>query len=174
MHSHRPNPDARNDAMDKLETALELIEVPRRETFGDDPVRAELFARYATAFDLLVDWLFADKKFEEAIKYAELRRNRTFLDRIRSAGLEGKNHLEMQEKPDKVREIVQHFKESPDLGPFLYYYIGRYHSYAFLVGEGEIDAFRLDAGVTTAHIRGVVRRYIENLRHPKIRPVAGT
>jgi CHAT domain-containing protein len=81
------DPDLRRQAIEALAPAVELIERPRLAAPGKDLARAEFFARYAAAFDLLVEWLVEDGRPLEALVYAELCRNRTFLDRIRADGV---------------------------------------------------------------------------------------
>ena len=82
----RVSGDGEGRAIAYLEQAVRLAERPRLSTFGGDILRAEFFVRYATAFDLLVAWLLEDGRPEEALVYSEMKRNRTFLDRIRADG----------------------------------------------------------------------------------------
>ena len=77
----------RRQAAECLSQAIDLLEQPRLAISAKDAVRAEFLARYAGAFDLLVAWLVEDHQPEEALVYAELCRNRSFLDGIRADGV---------------------------------------------------------------------------------------
>jgi CHAT domain-containing protein len=79
----------RQQAEEDLRKAIELIEQPRAGSTGGALGRARYFARYAVAFDLLVD-LYArhfDERgdaadFDQALYYADRSRNRTLLDEL--------------------------------------------------------------------------------------------
>lgn len=75
-------------ALEALRKAVQLIEAPRASTVGAESERAEFFSQYAAAFDLLVDWNVSDGHLDEALAAAESGRNRTFLDQVRSAGID--------------------------------------------------------------------------------------
>ncbi len=76
-----------DQAIGQLRRAVQLTETPRSMTTGGDIARAEFFSNYATAFDLLVQWNTqkSPPAPAEALRYAEMGRNRTFLDQIRAA-----------------------------------------------------------------------------------------
>lgn len=76
-------------ALARLTRAVELMEFPRAASTSGETARAHFFARYAQAYDLLVD-LYAtrydrdrrDADFERALYYADRSRNRTLLDQL--------------------------------------------------------------------------------------------
>ncbi len=84
---------ARLAARQALKEAVTLIEAPRASTTGAEGDRAEFFSQYVVAFDLLVEWSVADGEFKDAIQYADNSRNRTFLDQIRTAGIDLRHSL---------------------------------------------------------------------------------
>ncbi len=75
-------------ALSLLHEAIELTEAPRAATVGAEQERAEFFAQFATAFDLLIEWNLATGHFDEAFAAAERSRSRTFLDQVRLAGVD--------------------------------------------------------------------------------------
>lgn len=79
-----------------LERAVELTEAPRSGVVGAEQERAEFFARFGLAFDMLVDWQVADGDIEAAFRTAEQSRNRTFLDQLQIAGIDLRATLEPQ------------------------------------------------------------------------------
>jgi len=103
--------DWQNASRALLREAVELTAGPRAMTTGAESERAQFFAQYALAFDLLVDWCGRDQKPWEALQYAEASRNRTFLDQVRAAGIDfgeslrgGKNeHLLDQRRNARCR-----------------------------------------------------------------------
>ena len=80
-------------ALEALRKAAQLIEAPRASTVGAESERAEFFSQYAAAFDLLVDWSVLEGRLDEALGAAEAGRNRTFLDQVRSAGIDVRESL---------------------------------------------------------------------------------
>ena len=74
-------------AQELVRQAVELIEVPRAGVYGGESERAEFFAQYESAFDLLVDWHLERQQIAEAVAFAERGRNRTFLDELQLAGV---------------------------------------------------------------------------------------
>jgi len=86
-------------AVAQLVRAVQLTETPRSMTTGGDIARAEFFSNYATAFDLLVDWYTQLKQPGEALRYAEMGRNRTFLDQIRASEFDVRDTLPAERKP---------------------------------------------------------------------------
>jgi CHAT domain-containing protein len=79
---------ASDDAIAKLRQALKTIEMPRAMTVGAEQERAEYFAQFAPVFDLLVDLLYENKQYIEAIQVADTRRSRTFQDQLRASGVD--------------------------------------------------------------------------------------
>ncbi len=96
LHERRQN----DEAIRLLEDAIDFIEVPRAETWGAEHERATYFARFAAAFDLLVDWTLNygqppnARAIEEAFRFAERGRNRTFLDQLQLAGTDLRTTLD--------------------------------------------------------------------------------
>jgi CHAT domain-containing protein len=74
-------------AQELVRKAVELIEVPRAGVYGGESERADFFAQYESAFDLLVDWHLERHQIAEAVAFAERGRNRTFLDELQLAGV---------------------------------------------------------------------------------------
>jgi len=83
----------KDKALDCLYEAVSVIESPRAETTGGEARRAEYFAQFGAAFDLLVDWSVEEGRWDDALSYAEAGRNRTFLDQIRAAGVDLRESL---------------------------------------------------------------------------------
>ena len=79
---------AMDDAIAKLRQAVKTIEMPRAMTVGAEQERAEYFAQFAPVFDLLVDLLYENGLYIEAIQVADARRSRTFQDQLRASGVD--------------------------------------------------------------------------------------
>jgi CHAT domain-containing protein len=79
---------ATEDAIAKLRQAVKTIEMPRAMTVGAEQERAEYFALFAPVFDLLVDLLYENGDYIEAIRVADTRRSRTFQDQLRASGVD--------------------------------------------------------------------------------------
>lgn len=97
----------RRQAIARLQKAIQLMEQPRLSTFGGDVARAEFFARYTTAFDLMLAVLFADDpraNAKRALVFAERRRNRTFLDRVHADGVSLERDASAQDRSLTERE----------------------------------------------------------------------
>lgn len=77
-------------ALDCLERSVTLLEHPRLSLFEGDVARAEFLSQYTQAFDQLIEWHCLCDEPLEALVYAELCRNRTLLDWIRSNGDDGR------------------------------------------------------------------------------------
>ncbi|HKD37521.1 MAG TPA: tetratricopeptide repeat protein, partial [Pirellulales bacterium] len=77
-----------DEAVGLLQQAVKLVEAPRAATVGAEVERAEYFAQFASAFDLLVAWNLQAGRIDEAFQYAERGRNRTFLDQLSLAGVD--------------------------------------------------------------------------------------
>ncbi len=132
------NPQAGlNRALDALEQAVELIETSRTNTVGNEIERAEFFAQYEAAFDLLVQLHVEAGQYWEAILAAERGRSRTLLDQLLVAGIDNAGH-----SLDQSLQLIAGWKSSAE--PALYYYIGSSHSYLFVLGKDQaIEAHRL-------------------------------
>jgi len=114
-------------ARQALEKAIDLVETPRASTFGGALVRAEFFAQYHAAFDLLVQMNAERGDVRDAIATAERGRSRTLLDELRSADIQ-------KEAPssEKIAAVVERWQNSPQ--PLLYYHVGPSASYLFVLG----------------------------------------
>lgn len=77
-----------DEAINLLQEAVKLVEVPRAATVGAEEQRAEYFAQFASAFDLLVAWNLQAGRIDDAFQFAERGRNRTFLDQLSLAGVD--------------------------------------------------------------------------------------
>ena len=102
-----------DQAVGQLGRAVQLTETPRSMTTGGDIARAEFFSNYATAFDLLVDWHARRDQPDEALRYAEMGRNRTFLDQIRASEVDVRDTLSEESKPllDEEHELLKRHGE---------------------------------------------------------------
>ena len=82
-----------DEAMELLQQAVKLVEAPRAGTIGAEEQRAEYFAQFASAFDLLVAWSLQAGQVDRAFEVAERGRNRTFLDQLSLAGIDLRDTL---------------------------------------------------------------------------------
>src|SRR5262249_5017191 len=82
-----------DEAIAMLKDAVQVIETPRAGTVGGEAERAEYFAQFASAFDLLVQWNLEQGHIDEAFAFAERGRNRTFLDQLNLAGVDLRDTL---------------------------------------------------------------------------------
>jgi len=82
-----------DEAIGLLQDAVKVIETPRAGTVGGEGERAEYFAQFASAFDLLVQWNLEQGHVNEAFAFAEQGRNRTFLDQLSLAGVDLRDTL---------------------------------------------------------------------------------
>ncbi|HEX4142208.1 MAG TPA: CHAT domain-containing protein [Pirellulales bacterium] len=157
-------PDARDSgieqALAKLDAAVALTERQRTNTFGDDVARAEFFAQYHTAFDLLVQFHLdaharggGEKHLVQAMVAAEQCRSRAMLDQLRIASLDDPQAAAAeppQPTPEYLAGLVERWRKSKQ--PLLYYYVGSARSYLFVLGgsHGAIEPIRLQAGAEAA------------------------
>lgn len=95
---------SQSEASDYLRQAIQLTEVPRTAVSGAEHERAEFFARFSRAFDLLVDWELEAGKIGDAFLSAERARNRTFLDQLALAGVDIRSTLDEDSLPLLERE----------------------------------------------------------------------
>ncbi len=58
----------KDEALNFLREAVNVIESPRAETTGGEARRAEYFAQFEPAFDLLVDWSVEDGYWDDALE----------------------------------------------------------------------------------------------------------
>jgi CHAT domain-containing protein/tetratricopeptide (TPR) repeat protein len=82
-----------DEAINMVEEAAKFLETPRAGTIGGESQRAEYFAQFANAFDLLVAWNLEAGHVAEAFAFAERGRNRTFLDELSLAGIDLRDTL---------------------------------------------------------------------------------
>src|SRR5262249_42861060 len=85
--------DKTDEAINLVQDAVKLIETPRAGTIGGEMERAEYFAQFASAFDLLVSWSLEAGHVDDAFAFAERGRNRTFLDQLSLAGIDLRDTL---------------------------------------------------------------------------------
>ena len=81
------------EALQLLQKAVQVVETPRVGTVGAEAERARNFARFASAFDLLVAWSLAEGQLDDAFRFADRSRNRTFLDQLSLAGVDLRDTL---------------------------------------------------------------------------------
>ncbi len=77
-----------------MQEAVKTLESPRAGTIGAETERANYFADFASAFDLLVGWNLELGRIPEAFAAAEEGRNRTFLDQLNLAGVDLRDTLD--------------------------------------------------------------------------------
>ena len=115
--------DKVQQAIRKLNDALDAIELPRAMTVGAEDERAIYFSQFAPAFDLLVEIYVEQGRAREAIETAERRRSRTFLDQLRAGGVDvyatlpaKDDILVRQEKQlsDDYYTLLARIRENPD------------------------------------------------------------
>ena len=139
---------------------MALIEQQRTHAFGDDVARAEFFAQYHTAFDLLVQFHLdayarhaSDQHLVQAMVAAEQCRSRAMLDQLRMAYVDDPAGPARPKDATHARDLARligRWRESKQ--PLLYYYVGSARSYLFLVGgsPAAIQPIRLQAGAEAA------------------------
>ncbi len=101
----------RDQAIDLVERAVGVLESPRVQSIGGEAERAEYFAEFSAAFDLLVKWNLepAHLNVEKAFEFAEQGRNRTFLDQLSLVGVDlrdtlgGPNGESLRQRERKLR-----------------------------------------------------------------------
>lgn len=76
-----------------LGEAIEIAEATRVETYGAEQHRADFFSQFAPAFDAVFHLSLRDGDFAQALAYAERGRSRTFLDQLKSAGVDPRQGL---------------------------------------------------------------------------------
>jgi CHAT domain-containing protein len=140
-------------ALSQLEAAVALIEQPRASAVGDEASRAEFFAQYRMAFDLLVQFHVDayersgdDDHLIRALVAAEQSRGRALLDQIRLAYIaepENAPNEPSQLTTSALAALIGGYQNTPQ--PLLYYYVGAVRSYLFLLGGSEkrLQAIRL-------------------------------
>lgn len=77
------------EALDKLDLAIadlknatSQVEAPRFASLGADAERAEFFSQFVEAYELLVTCLVQRERFDEALAYSQISRNRTFIEQV--------------------------------------------------------------------------------------------
>ncbi len=107
-------------AIADLQKAVRVIEAPRSASLGPDPERAEFFSQFVEAYELLITWLVEQERYNEAVAYSQISRNRTFIEQVTVsksnllAELAQNGHgalldqlLESRERCDQLRKQVQ-------------------------------------------------------------------
>ncbi len=173
------DPVLRRQAIEDLRTAVHLVERPRLAASGREGERSEFLAHYTTAFDLLVTLLVEDHRYPEALRYAELCHNRTFLDQLIRT-----DNVSLSDDPqhgslarplneDEVDVVIRRWLDSAEL--LLYYYVGETDSFVFLagIGHGELKLFRLrpsepglspQAAFSARSVERCVGHYLDSLK----------
>ena len=125
-------------AIEALEQAIDLLETPRSNTVGRDTARAEFFAQYEAAFDLLVQYCVQRGDPLRALVAAERGRARNLLDQLRTA--------DVAYRPAQLTDgtkLVERWQAACE--SVLYYYVGASASYLFVLGgpDARCEAFPL-------------------------------
>lgn len=164
----------RDQAAEYLERAIGLIEEPLAFA-GDDDARNLFLRRFAMAYDLLVSWHVAQddrSHWQEALVWAEMRRNRTLLDSVQMVTEDRAKVLHA----DKVRAQIEAWL--PTAPPSLYYYLGSCGSFVFLILDGHVEkTWRLDDASRPTDAVGFaedlssqVEQYCRKLKEKSSRP----
>jgi CHAT domain-containing protein/tetratricopeptide (TPR) repeat protein len=106
------HPDQEGEALKCLKHAVTLLENPRLSLSEGDVARAEFLSQYTQAFDQLIEWHHLHGRPLDALVYAELCRNRTLLDWIRS----NSDDTQRQAADPLHQRAEEAFKESTRLG----------------------------------------------------------
>lgn len=69
-------------AIADLMIATRQVETPRFASLGSDADRAEFFSQFVEAYELLVACLAQVGRFEEALAFSQISRNRTFIEQV--------------------------------------------------------------------------------------------
>ena len=96
----------KKEALDCLDKAVALLEQPRLSLSEGDVARADFLSQYSQAFDQLIEWYRLDDP-TKALVYAELCRNRSLLDWIRSNGDDPQSLNTDQELLHKAEEAFE-------------------------------------------------------------------
>ena len=95
-----------DEAITLVQNAVKIIEAPRANTIGGETERAEFFAEFAAAFDLLVNWNLAQGHIDKAFEFAEQGRNRTFLDQLSLVGVDLRDALGPDRKNLAIKNVL--------------------------------------------------------------------
>lgn len=90
-------------AIDLLRQAIDVAESARVRTYGAESSRARYFSQFSPAFDQIVAWCIEAGRPEDAFRYAERGRSRTFLDQLRLAGMDPRSGLTGAKGDELVR-----------------------------------------------------------------------
>lgn len=127
-----------SQAIEVLERAVDVVENPRSNTVGSDAARAEFFAQYEAAFDLLVQFCVESKDSLRALVAAERGRARSLLDQLRTADVAYR-----PPRPVDLAQTVDRWQKNRET--LLYYYVGAATSYLFVLGgpDAKCEVFPL-------------------------------
>ncbi|TWU12907.1 CHAT domain protein [Symmachiella macrocystis] len=81
------------ESRELLDEAIDIAEETRVDTYGAEQHRADFFSQFAPAFDAVFHLSLRDGDFAQALAYAERGRSRTFLDQLKSAGVDPRQGL---------------------------------------------------------------------------------
>src|SRR5262249_31240578 len=65
-----------------LKRAVQVVEAPRSNSLGADKDRAFFFSQFVEAYELLITWLVEQGDYDAAVAYAQISRNRTFIEQV--------------------------------------------------------------------------------------------
>ena len=83
----------RDDAKKRLTEVFDVADRARLNTFGEAAQRAQFFARFAPAFELLAAWHARDGEGEGVLRVVARSRSRTLLDQMLAAGVDPRDRL---------------------------------------------------------------------------------
>lgn len=83
----------KDDAKKLLNEVFDVADRARLNTFGEAAQRAQFFAQFAPAFELLAAWCARDGDGEGLLRVAVRSRSRTLLDQLLAAGVDPRERL---------------------------------------------------------------------------------
>ena len=104
----------RDEAKALMTQVFDVADKARLNTFGEAAQRAQFFAQFAPAFDLLAKWSARDADGDGLLRVASRSRSRTLLDQILAAGVDpranltGPNRERLLRREAAAREAVSH------------------------------------------------------------------
>ena len=83
----------RDDAKKLLTEVFDVADRARLNTFGEAAQRAQFFAQFAPAFEMLAAWCARDNDGEGVLRVVARSRSRTLLDQMLAAGVDPRDRL---------------------------------------------------------------------------------
>lgn len=83
----------RDEAKKLLNEVFDVADRARLNTFGEAAQRAQFFAQFAPAFELLADWYARDKDGDGLLRAIVRSRSRTLLDQMLATGVDPRDRL---------------------------------------------------------------------------------